>query len=163
MRALPLRNCTARDTDTCGGIDTSTCTWSRLIAPAQIVISRLRAISRKSSLARPDVPYQDRVPVLRNPHQVVYAVPYCTAAALVVFHAPDAIAGRPSRRLKAHMDAPTLPSDQVVLTNRNGLHPYIRTFARDWLAVPDGFRWSTPYRGGALGVLRLYRVSPTTV
>ena len=66
-------------------------------------------------------------------------------------------------RLQAYMDAPTLPSDGVFLASRYGLHPYIRTFERDGLAVPDGLRWSTPYRGCALGVLRLKRVSPTTV
>jgi len=29
------------------------------------------------------------------------------------------------------MDAPTLPSGRVVLASRYGLHPYIRTFARE--------------------------------
>jgi len=50
---------------------------------------------------QPDIPYQDWVPVLRNPHQMVFAVPYRVAAALVVFHTPDAISDRPARRLKA--------------------------------------------------------------
>ena len=50
---------------------------------------------------QPDIPYQDWVPVLRNPHQVVLAVPNRMAAALVVLHRSDDISSRPSRRLKA--------------------------------------------------------------
>ena len=48
---------------------------------------------------QPDIPCHDWVPALRNPHQVVFAVPYHVAAALVVFHSP--ISGRLSRPLKA--------------------------------------------------------------
>ena len=50
---------------------------------------------------QPNVPYQDQAPAPRNPHQVVFAVPYRVAGAFVVFHAPNAISGRLSRRLKA--------------------------------------------------------------
>ena len=41
-----------------------------------------------------------------------------------------------------YMDAPTWSSVQVLMTCRYRVHPYIRTFARDAPAVPDGFRWS---------------------
>ena len=58
-------------------------------------------LSQELSGPQPDVPYQDRVAVLRNPHQVAFSFPHRVAAALVVFHTPDAISGRLSRRLKA--------------------------------------------------------------
>jgi hypothetical protein len=71
---------------------------------------------------------------------------------------------RQAPSFRAYMDAPTLPSVQGLDgADRYRLHPYIRTFARDCLAVPDGFRWSAPYRGNALEVLALKRVLPTTV
>ena len=50
---------------------------------------------------QPEVPYQDSIPVLRDPNQVAFTVPYRVAAALVVLHAQDAISDRLSRRIKA--------------------------------------------------------------
>jgi hypothetical protein len=37
-----------------------------------------------------------------------------------------------------YMDAPTLPSFQFMSACRLRLHPYIRTFAAAFAAVPDG-------------------------
>jgi len=51
------------------------------------------------------------------------------------------------------MDARTLPSLQFMSARRLRLHPYIRTFAAAFAAVPDGIGWLAADRYCALEVL----------
>jgi hypothetical protein len=58
---------------------------------------------------------------------------------------------------------PTLPGFQLMLAYRHRLHLYIRTFAADHAAVPDGIGWLAPICYLALVVPQPSWVLPTTV
>ena len=68
---FPFSRCTSRLIVTCGGIDTSRCTWSLLTCPLMISTSDAPQISRIRSRTRdPTAPDQDRLAILRHPDQV---------------------------------------------------------------------------------------------
>jgi hypothetical protein len=62
-----------------------------------------RYIPQQFPRSKPHIPGQDRIPVLRDPYQMIFAVPHCVAATFIVLHASYGSSSviRPAHRLKA--------------------------------------------------------------